>query len=68
LLIYLFGRRREKYLPSYGHFLPINRVPHAGEVSTRGTRKRSRSPSGVPTNDLDGTKSDKEMASADQFK
>ncbi|PUU80809.1 hypothetical protein B9Z19DRAFT_1063147 [Tuber borchii] len=69
LLISLwYYRRREKYLSSYGHFLPIKQVPHAGEVSPKETRERSRSPSGVRTNDVEGTKSGKEIASDDQLK
>lgn len=64
----LFGRRREKYLPSYGHFLPVKRVPRAGEVSPKEARKRGGSPSGVRTNDVDGTRSDQEMDINDQLK
>ncbi|PWW72583.1 hypothetical protein C7212DRAFT_334958 [Tuber magnatum] len=54
--------RRERYLPSYTNFLPIKPLLQAGKVPSRNPRARNRSPVRDSTNDVDGSKLEKEVA------
>ncbi|PWW72577.1 hypothetical protein C7212DRAFT_366389 [Tuber magnatum] len=58
--------RRERYLPSYSNFLPIKSLPQTGRVPSIIPSECNRSPSEDSTNDVDGNKMEKEIASGDK--
>ncbi|PWW72585.1 hypothetical protein C7212DRAFT_334973 [Tuber magnatum] len=53
--------RREKYLPSYSNFLPLNSFPQTGRVPPTNTPELHRSPLEDGTKGADGSELEKEI-------